>query len=513
MDKLSRNADDAGMKSIFNFFQRVRTIGSRERSLQSTMLSSARTTQRWLDKLPRLSEYEMHHTLVEGLERFNGDTRGDAIKRIKVLKVMEETGLPMQAGIVAEYVGTPDTNHLGRQTLWREAQLFWNQMATAYLQFLKLVLRGDDKVRLKSWSAEVILKNLRYVALAMRWDYYRGQRPGEMAWRRLHRVYRMAEMAGDVLSEIEVEGRVTSCAREYVLALLFDLANPHVFQPREVHTMAAILEGLDALPIPEIGLRRDRHSHMIDLSASLGAEKIEDRWAPGKRLRYLELQGVVGELEAKAARVKDIQTGLMCKQIARIIGRVGARRDSARKPTNGDVAVAVGIQAVIAAMRANPSDAANLERWQLRDESREGLGLVAPKAQEILLSQLLVASRQAGEKNWQLLAVRWVREEAGQNLVGAESLSKHPKLVEIGWQAGSGEMMRSIAIFLPLANASHGATSNLLLPAECFEHKRAVTLRDDEVVYRLSLTQVVESHEGWLRVGFDVQTREVASYQ
>lgn len=494
-------------------FQKIRALTGGGAWTQSKPFASVRTTQRWLDNLPNLSGYELHHALVEGLERFNGDIRGDALKRIKVLQVMEETGLPMQAGIVSEYINTPESNKLGRQTLWREAHLFWSQMATAYLQFLKLVLRGEEKDRLKPWSIEIILKNLHYSALSMRWEHFRGQRPVELAWRRLHRVYRMAEIAGVALSDAEIEGVATNCAREYVLALLFDLANPHVFQPREIQTIINILEGLEALPVPEIGLRRDRHSHMIDLSTSLGAEKIEDRWVPGKRLRYLELRGVVSELEDRALDAPDAQTGLMCKQIARIIGRVGARRDSARKPVAGEVGVAAGILAVLEAMHAGQENEYKLERWKLRDESREGLGFILPQGREMPAGRLLVVSRLSGEKHWQLLAVRWGREEGGQSLLGAESLSKHPKLVEVSWQSGQGQTDTSLAIFLPLTNTSHGAASNLLMPLSSYGKDRTVVLRDEEVLYRLSLGQVVESHETWVRVGFDVLARETATEQ
>ncbi len=196
----------------------------------------------------------------------------------------------------------------------------------------------------------------------------------------------------------------------------------------------------------------------------------------------------------------------MCKQISRIIGRVGARRDTARKPTNGELCVAVGMQAVLEAMQGAES---RLENWKLRDESREGFGFVLPSEREIPVGGLLVVSRVSGEKQWQLLAVRWMREENGQALLGSESLSKHPKLVEVSWQPDQGETLSQAAIFLPLTNSGQGATSNLLLPQSGYEKNRAVVLRDGAVVYRLSLGEVIESHESWLRVGFDVLSREM----
>jgi hypothetical protein len=290
--------------------------------------------------------------------------------------------------------------------------------------------------------------------------------------------------------------------------LLFDLANPHVFQPREVQTIIDILEGLEAIPVPEISLRRDRHSVMVDFSTSLGAEKIDDRWVPGKRLRYLELQGVVSELESRSLDAPDVQTGFMCKQIARIVGRVGARRDSARKPVAGEVGVAAGIPAVLEALQAGSGDEYQLERWKLRDESREGLGFVLPRGRAMPVGRLLVVSRLAGEKHWQLLAVRWEREEGGLPLLGAESLSKHPKLLEVSWQSSPLEASTSPAIFLPLTNTSQGAASNLLMPETSYAPGRVVVLRDEDVLYRLSLGQVVEAHEAWVRVGFDVLARE-----
>ena len=136
-----------------------------------------------------------------------------------------------------------------------------------------------------------------------------------------------------------------------------------------------------------------------------------------------------------------------------------------------------------------------------------------PQGREMPVGRLLVVSRLSGEKHWQLLAVRWVREEGGESLLGAESLSKHPKLVEVSWQSGQTETNTLPAIFLPLTNTSHGAASNLLIPLASYGKGRTVVLRDEEVLYRLSLGEVVESHETWVRVGFDVLAREKATEQ
>lgn len=486
-------------------FEKIKTLAGRRTSRDSSMVS-VRTTQRWLDSLPQSSEYETHHVLVEGLERFNGDPRGDVGKRIQVLRVMESSGMPMQDAIVAEYIDTPDSSTITRQTLWREAYLFWSQMGTAYMQFLKMVIKGEEQEKLKRWSTDIILKNLYYAIQVLRWEYFRGQRPNEAAWRKVHRIYRMAEIAGMSLIDVDLDGTKTNCTREYVLILLFDLANPHVFQPREVQNITDILSRLQQLPIPEISLRRDRHSHMIDLSTSLGAERIQDKWVPGKRLRYLEMVGVVSELEQMAANAEDRQTSLMCKQIARIVGRAGARRDSARRTSTGEMDVVIGLDGLLDVMQAEQDAGDTHLSWKLRDESRQGFGFILPEGSYPVVGELLLVRHQGEADRWQVVVVRWVRAEGQLNLLGGELLSKQPKLVNVSWQSGDGPEKSEPALFLPLPTTVSGVTSHLLLQLGTYMKGRTVQLHDGPTHYQLLLGDVIESHGRWFRTKFEMLT-------
>jgi hypothetical protein len=150
----------------------------------------------------------------------------------------------------------------------------------------------------------------------------------------------------------------------------------------------------------------------------------------------------------------------------------------------------------------------SLEPWMLRDESADGMGLITPEPKLRPQGSLVAVTQNPAEKIWQLLAIRWSREENGQNLVGTQRLSSHPKRVEIHSGDGSDVAQdKTWGVFLPMVSAEQGV-SNLLLPQTHYAPGAPLALRDGEVIYRLRLGEVHESHEDWLRVGMEVVGRE-----
>jgi hypothetical protein len=145
----------------------------------------------------------------------------------------------------------------------------------------------------------------------------------------------------------------------------------------------------------------------------------------------------------------------------------------------------------------------------LRDESVEGMGFALTEATALPHGRLVAVSWDPSENVWQLLAIRWNREENDQHLVGAQHLSRHPKRVEVFFEADASGVTReqTWAVFLPMTHTEQGL-SNLLIPQTHYHLGATLMLRDGDAVYRLRLGEVQESHEGWLRVGMDVVGRE-----
>ncbi|HYP69221.1 MAG TPA: hypothetical protein VEP67_13340 [Thiobacillaceae bacterium] len=468
--------------------------------------SKSTTRNRPADRKP--SDYEAHHALVDGLERFNGAMEAPSLERIKALRVLEQEGLPLQHKVIEQYLRNQEILKLARQVLWRECHLFWAQLALAHVNLLKQAVKRPARDTLKSWLAVLAMKSIRYTALSFRWGYHQGQMPTVFSWRRLNKIYRLAERAQVAEVEIEENGQKTSCAREYSLALLMDLAHPAGLKPADIELAAQILESLPALPLPGMRPSAQGPSHAVDLTTGQGAFKLDDGWVPGNRLRYLDVGRLCDQIEQAQDALPTDQARYFSRQLAGIIERGGVRRGSPRTESGRRYWVAVGMEAILAILDSQRSAGTKptLEPWLSKDVSKEGMGFVAEEGTPLALGELLLVSEEPAANNWQLLVVRWNRSEDGKMLVGAQCLSRHP----IGVCCASPEQPDQVPtrmVFMPLLDTREGL-SNLLLPRSVFDEGLELKLYGGNLAYRLLLGAAVEEHGDWIRSGLEVLARE-----
>lgn len=491
-----------------DFFEMLSSISRRRRTEGGSPFASLKTTEKWLKALPADSDYDTHHALVEGLEHFNAENAVPTLDRMKALQRVEAAGLPMQARIVEQYVRNQATFRLARQALWRESWAFWSLLAEAWMRMLKHAHRNPASADLRPHLADIAARALRYTGLVMRWDYHQARSPAGSAWRRVHKIYRLVERDGYATREVAIGARTTHCAREYARVVLMGMVQPLGYRVPEIEAIAQILEDYGALPLPAPVLQPDVHTHVVDLSLDEGAGVLDGACIQGRRLRYFAMRPVVDHLKSidQAAEAGNE----LARQVASLIERGGIRRNRERTHRFGRVWVASGIGNILAVLaQPDPPHARpSLEPWMLRDESSEGMGFALPEAQSLPHGRLVAMSWNALEGAWQLLAIRWVREEDGKQLVGAQCLSRHPKRVEIYSEADEGDaaVEKTWAVFLPMAHAEQGV-SNLLLPQSHYQRGANLMLRDGDILYRLRLGDVQETHEGWLRVAMDVLGR------
>ncbi len=492
-------------------FEMLGTIARRRKSEVTSPFASLRATEKWLKSLPMDSDYDAHHALVEGLERFNAENEAASLSRMKSLRKMEEIGLPLQLRIVEQYVRNQGAFRMARQALWRESWMFWSLLAEAWLRMLKQAYRGPACAELRPFAAEFATRALRYTALVMRWDYHQARNPATSSWCRLHKIYRLAERDGFSRQDVQLNARPTHCAREYALAVLMGLVHPLGFRAQEIESIAQILDAYEPLPLPESEPQHAVHTHVVDLSQSEGAALLDDGWVRGKRLRYFGLSPLVDHLKSLDRAPEGEMEGGLTRQMASLIERGGVSRKRQRTHRFGRVWVASGMDNVLSAL-AGPelprSDPA-LEPWMLRDESTEGMGFALSKEPSLPHGRVMAVSWDPAENVWQLLAVRWSREEDGQYLVGTQRLSRQPKRVEVYFDAEEQDVPaeKTWAVYLPMTHTEQNI-SNLLVPQTHYKLGALLMLHDRDMVYRLRLGEVQESHEGWLRVGMDVLGRE-----
>jgi hypothetical protein len=493
-----------------DFFEMLSSITRRRKAEGGSPFASVKATEKWLKLLPADSDYDAHHALVEGLERFNAENEAATLSRMKSLLKMEEAGLPLQASVVEQYVRNQAAFRLARQALWRESWVFWSLLAEAWLAMLKQAYRNPASAELKPFAAEIATRALRYAGLVMRWDYHQARNPAASAWRRVHKIYRLVERDGFATQEVRIDAHPTHCAREYTLIVLMGLVHPLGYRAQEIESIARILEGYAPLPLPATVPQRGVHTHMVDLSLSEGAAVLEAEWVQGRRLRYFALGPLVEHLKSLDEVTAEAGAGLT-RQVASLIERGGIRRGRQRTNRFGRVWVAAGMDQILNALACPDSSRGRplLEPWMLRDESTEGMGFTLSEASALPHGRLVAVTWDPAENVWQLLAIRWNREEEGQRLVGTQRLSRHPKRVVVYFEADVPGLTRepTSAVFLPMTHTEQGV-SNLLIPKTHYQLGAPLMLRDGDIVYRLRLGEVQESHEGWLRVGMDVVGRE-----
>ena len=378
---------------------------------------------------------------------------------------------------------------------------------------LKQAYRGPCSADLKPFAADFAARALRYAALTMRWNYHQARSPVGSAWKRVHKIYRLIERDGFATQEVMINAHPTHCAREYTLAVLMGLVHPVGYRAQEIESIARIIESYEPLPVPTIVPKRDLHTHMVDLSLSEGACVLENEWVQGRRLRYFALNSLVDHLKTLDQTSSDHADRELTHQVASLIERGGIRRNRQRTHRFGRVWVAAGMESILKALSHSDPDPVKgrpaLEPWMLRDESMEGMGFALSGEPVMPHGRLVAVSWDPSENGWQLLAIRWDREEEGQHLVGTRRLSRHPKRVKIYFDANEpgATQEETWAVFLPLTHTEQGV-SNLLIPQTHYHLGASLMLREGDSVYRLRLGEVLETHEGWLRVGMDVVGRE-----
>jgi hypothetical protein len=472
---------------------------------------SETTARKWLKSLPDETDYDTHHALVEGLERFNAENVGPNVERLKVLMTIEEAGLPLQFPIVEQYLSSHASFPAARQALWRESWAFWALLATAWFKMLKHAYKGSAHLELQPWRAEIAARALHYVGLAMRWDYHNSQLPSAAAWQRVNNIYRMVERDGYADAAVTLNGRQTTCAREYTLTVLIEMTNPLDHKPEEIEAIAQLFENLSDLPLPESNFESCRHSHAVDLSVNEGAFALDGTQPTGDLLRFLALIPLAEHLKSIESISGTAEEEGLYRRIANLISSDDVRRSSRRLHRFGQVWVASGMGNILASLACfkggRPRQA--MEPWMLRDESNDGMGFSLEASAALPHGRLIAVSRNPSENNWELLAIRWNQKTETELLVGAQRLSHHPKRVEISLAEDSAGAPRAptYAVFLPLADTDENI-SNLLLPQTFYQPGAQITFQEGDALYRVRLGQVCESHERWVRVSMDVLSRE-----
>lgn len=510
--------------------------------------------RRWLRELPLLNPGETTRLFFNGLERLNR-TPLPAQRRLRLMETLAPT-----AGILLDELH----HQLGTYTLplpnrSRKAlhlsQALLRQLAAGYALCVSETESGKRRLRrgAAALALERALRALRRALLESA-EVYAPDPAG--LWAEAHRLYALAE-------RLEVAAlRVPSPAREgprlspedvYKTLCLLAISSPQSLRQGEVTRLARYLEAnckacdLSASPVADAA----GGVYLVDLSADAPPfYALLSEITPGPELRALNLTEL--SLRLRSAQTEDgraaeaaLEPGLARRVLANW-SSAGARRRFSRTRRELRVPVALGMRAVLAAVRGDPPpgpksgqtdsgpppeppppDPASLweavargnlvdtapqtkpsreleplpepaappprwPMWWMQDASPGGCSLrwTGETPSHARVGELVAVGPPHGtQAPWQIGVIRWMRssEERGGIKLGVELLGQHGRAVEL--RRPGGEPFG--AVLIPASHHPDDPVSLLAADAD-LKGGEKLQLRDAGTLHDIRLGAVVE---------------------
>jgi hypothetical protein len=494
-------------------------------------------TKRLIGALPLQDEYEAHHMIVKVLNLFNSSTEPLNRERLQILFRLDESCQGLQDGLSRQYLKNTRSLKHAEKVLWKEIfALNWH-LAHAYQAFLRQLVTHRGESEFSNDLPVIATRAMHYFGTEVKWRYFHQEEMESNMWRRLHKIYLIAESENFAGERITLaDGSMTTCGDEYLQILLLDLLTPTSLKSVEIEVLDHMLNKWSA----QIALDRVAdaayHTHRIDFSAGAGASRLIGAGEGGDKVRYFSIKGVLeslnkvvdglraGELPEKHDLPFDCRL-LKCvdllEQVTILWSRGTALRILPRDKYRRPVEVASGFEALKLKLMpgAEMIDeiSGNPEYWALVNESERGVGLKidSPTSESPSVGNLVGIRDLGGNDRWEIGVVRWLTAtDDGRMAAGVEKLSFSPRLVELksvenpliepGLEANAAPSAE--ALFLPRVD-EHGMASSLIFPSHLFSAGRLLDLYDSSVIYRVRLSSVVEQNTEWTMAKFDILGR------
>ena len=445
-------------------------------------------------------------------------------ERFRLLLRLHGLGGTTQDGLRQRYLAGGAFPQRVRERLWQAGMDFHRQLAAVYTAFAKHY-SGHRPGRAGAAGAELaraVGGALLSSKLESRWGYFRGVPVPPWRWRRLHRLYCLAEKRGFAEEYVIIgDNSATTCADEYLQILALDVLTPSALPPAQTELLGLWLAhhcvGGRLSRIRPAGAAFPVHSgrSVEDGSGAGGGSRY---WLPGLLLNALTVSA--GEIHALGEEAQGVfaRAHRVWSQARAVDGGAEPGEGGGRGPASGGGALDIPATAVErpeftlpmaprptvprpSGARHSPSEPASLAAGRPQAGNDSGTGATAAGA------KILETDREAA-------ALRWMREfQPGQAVVSIERLSHVPRPVWLSGEAGclsaAAQAAQKVpALFLPQVDRQ-GMASSLVLPTRAYGCAGIYRLVDGPAVYRVRLTTLVESRPAWVRARFIVLGRSV----
>ncbi|MEN6587722.1 MAG: hypothetical protein ABFE02_16910 [Sulfuricella sp.] len=507
----------------------------------------------WVQELPQNDIHQAQQEIIKALDSLNKNSDTSLKERIRVLLYLDEKARSLQETLCREYLAALDDPTSPTRKLLPTILLFWEEMATAYQSCLRIYARHPGSARIREQIPLLTAKALHFHAMQAKWNHICYLPVEHQTWRHLHRLYLFAELENfdRVPVQLYPQHDDTSCASEYMQAMMLHLANPASLTPAQIEMVDTWLDSWARSLVIEADFRPQRQVYAVNLGDMKPARKLR-RNMLGEKYRYwgIELMLVTinktverlkqGELPARLNLGEDFRlpAGLeLIEEIAQRWSGTSTTRKHERVAAEKSLLVTTNFANIVtflqgdqktirktgmaavysvsedndAAQASNPVPSGgpelfepNAQQWHVENESLSGYGVTFTRntASQLRIGTL-VGLKAAQGKGFGIGLVRRISNEPPRKVeAGIQTLSQTPLLVELHPLPGeNGEP--TAAVYLPeLSKLQLGRS--LLLPCETYAQGKLVQLKAQGKSYTIRLQPALERGADYVRAGFDV---------
>ncbi len=499
--------------------------------------ADAASCKAWLEHVPLANVATAQYQLLAQAEEFNRFPASAAV-RLAVLETLREAVNFVQIEQAKRFTNRALPMAEAEAAVFEDTKELWEEMRVGYLRCLEAAVNGEAGMR--SQAALICQRALAYSGLRM-FHHYRAYRevPGE-DWHTLHEVYATAERLGitdEVVKDfLNRDVHDTSPRIAYARAVLMALANPNELSQRQGEGLAPLIADLAG----------DRCPERADPAASAAEARYLDTRKLAKSLRNRVGLLRKGEAPSKLALGEDCVQPT-CEQLLVFLyrqwcqpkpGRASDRKpvgetaeacselpaihyyltgQAFRQPTGEQKELSKKQQEEIATFgRVSTREEDDysqahgfaLERWQLEDESAQGLHIVrraADPGRRYSHGQLIVV-RPDDAQRFMLGQVRWLMAAQNGDLhAGVKLLPGLPGGTAVRPTGLNVQAEQYVPALTLSAVQALSSPPTLVLPAGWYKPGRIIEVHG-ESAHRVNLTELVERGTDFERVAYEKAT-------
>lgn len=502
----------------------------------------------WVQELPKSDICQAQQEIIKALASLNTNPATSLRERIRILLYLDEKARSLQETLCREYLTAIDEPAApARQHLPTILQ-FWEEMANGYRLCIRIFSKNAGNAKIREQMPLLTAKALHYCAMQAKWCHLRYLPVEPRIWRQLHRLYQFAELEKFDRAPLRLYPQQddTTCAAEYLQAMMLHLVNPASLLPAQIDMVDFWLDSWSKSLVIESNFRPHRQLYAVNLGDLKPARKLR-RNMLGEKYRYWGIglllvtinklieQLKQGELPArlklsencrlpgcfdlidevsrrwagqgstrKHERIAAEKTLLAVQGLANIVSHLKGRSQTGMTATYRIQDNAMDGQTI-----APPSGEGELfeetaQQWQVENESLSGYGVTFTRngAAQLKIGTL-ISLKGATTQNLAIGIVRRISNETPRQVrAGIQTLSQTPVLVALLPLPGE-KGKPATAIYLPeLPKLQLGRS--LLLPSEIYAQGRLVQLKAQGKAYTIRLQKQGECGDDYVRTGFDV---------